>query len=154
MKLPQLDPVEVLKFESLPRVATGFYRGTTLGGLGRPKMACLECVDTTLALYDEVDRVEFRTNVSSVTVRTGGEFLWLVTDEGRYRLRAADVSVIRLRGKPIRCLEYLDRHETTDSMPGLGPGNRVLGPKAAALRKGMWVGLWKRTLMKRGARAS
>lgn len=42
MKLPRLDPSEVLGFETLPRVATGFHRDATLGGLGMPRMACLE----------------------------------------------------------------------------------------------------------------
>jgi hypothetical protein len=31
MKLPRLDPGEVLSFETLPSVATGFHWGTTLG---------------------------------------------------------------------------------------------------------------------------
>jgi hypothetical protein len=76
------------------------------------------------------------------------------TEAGRYRLKTADVSAIRLRAKPIRSLEYLDRHETCDEVPGLGAGNQVRGSKAAALRKGMWVGLWKQIMLKRGARAA
>ena len=48
--LPNLDPLEVAGFFALERVATMWYRGATLGGLGPPRPAILECVGDQVTL--------------------------------------------------------------------------------------------------------
>lgn len=149
--LPKLDPREVAAFYALERVATMWYRGATLGGLGPPKPAALECINDQLTLYDAAKIELCKAPVSTVAVKGAGEFLRLRVGDARYRLRACDVNALRHRGKPASFLEYMEHFRVMDRVPGLGSANEVFGTKATAIRKGVWVGLCRSLLVRRGA---
>jgi hypothetical protein len=152
MWLPKLDAVAVAHFLAQPRVATGVEVGRTL--TGRPRLGCLECETETVRLYDDAGAVVFEAPIDSIAVRKRVDKLILRVDGRRHVVRAADPSGIRRRGGPQRYLDVLDRHATTDRVPGLSRADDdAPGHPAETIRRGIWAGLWERLLRERGATA-
>jgi hypothetical protein len=149
--LPKLDPAEVAGLFALEPVATMWYRGATLGGLGPPRPATLEFRGDQVTLYGPSKVEVFEAPAAAVAVEGAGEVLRLRVGGARYRLRACDLTAVRHRGKPAAFIEYMEYFHIMDRVPGFGSGNEVFGTKATAARKGMWVGLCRSLLVRRGA---
>ncbi len=150
--VPKLDPAEVLAFYEAERVASLWFRGRVLGGVGAPKLACLECVGAQLTLYDALREAEFTLPVSEISVKGGTDTLRLDAAGERYKLAAVDVNDVRRRGRPVSYLAYMDHFQVLDRVPGMGAFNQNFGVKGTPARKGVWVGLWRSLLVQRGAR--
>jgi hypothetical protein len=147
----RLDVQAVARFYAADRVATLWYRGAALGGLGRPRPACLECAGDRLTLYDAGKAVVFSAPVTSVRVRTGVARLRLTVNGESYTLRAVDAVSLRHRGGPALYLEYMDHFQTIDRPPGTEHWRNPLPRTPNVEFKGVWVGLWKDLLVRRGA---